>query len=62
MVTEIPISVDNGINNGTTRPVGEKNFGVKTGLARMLKGGVIMDVVNVQQVGHLYINDEGAKL
>lgn len=49
MITEIPISVDIGINNGTTKPVGEKNFGIKTGLARMLKGGVIMDVVNAQQ-------------
>jgi len=29
---------------------GESNFTVKTGLARMLKGGVIMDVVNAEQV------------
>lgn len=26
------------------------DFTVKTGLARMLKGGVIMDVVNAEQV------------
>jgi hypothetical protein len=26
-------------------------FGVKSGLAQMLKGGVIMDVVNAEQVG-----------
>ncbi len=26
------------------------NFGVKAGLAKMLKGGVIMDVVNADQV------------
>ncbi len=26
------------------------NFDIKTGLARMLKGGVIMDVVNAEQV------------
>ena len=26
------------------------NFAVKAGLARMLKGGVIMDVVNAEQV------------
>lgn len=26
------------------------NFNVKTGLAKMLKGGVIMDVVNAEQV------------
>lgn len=29
---------------------GVDKFTVKTGLARMLKGGVIMDVVNVEQV------------
>jgi ribosomal protein S1 len=28
----------------------ENNFAVKAGLARMLKGGVIMDVVNAEQV------------
>ncbi|KAI6247335.1 Pyridoxal 5'-phosphate synthase subunit PDX1 [Erysiphe necator] len=55
MATEIPIpvsadgGVNNGINKGTSKPVGQKNFGVKTGLARMLKGGVIMDVVNAKQ-------------
>ena len=30
--------------------VGMQNFKVKAGLAQMLKGGVIMDVVNVEQV------------
>ena len=29
---------------------GTTNFSVKTGLAKMLKGGVIMDVVNADQV------------
>ena len=29
------------------------DFTVKAGLAQMLKGGVIMDVVNAEQVGHL---------
>ena len=29
---------------------GSTNFTVKTGLAQMLKGGVIMDVVNAEQV------------
>ena len=29
------------------------NFTVKSGLARMLKGGVIMDVVNAEQVAGL---------
>ena len=33
-----------GQNGSTT------NFTVKTGLAKMLKGGVIMDVVNAEQV------------
>ncbi|BGP35790.1 Pyridoxal 5'-phosphate synthase subunit snz1 [Rhodotorula toruloides] len=35
----------NGHSNGTARPT----FAVKAGLAQMLKGGVIMDVVNVEQ-------------
>ena len=30
-------------------PGGSTNFTVKTGLAQMLKGGVIMDVVNAEQ-------------
>ncbi len=30
---------------------GSTNFTVKAGLAKMLKGGVIMDVVNAEQVG-----------
>ena len=43
--------------NGST-PNGESDsrsttFSVKTGLAKMLKGGVIMDVVNAEQVGKL---------
>lgn len=28
---------------------GDNSFGIKSGLAKMLKGGVIMDVVNVEQ-------------
>lgn len=45
MATELP-------SNGTAAANGnaESNFTVKTGLARMLKGGVIMDVVNADQV------------
>jgi pyridoxal 5'-phosphate synthase pdxS subunit len=45
MATELP-------SNGTTVTNGnaESSFTVKTGLARMLKGGVIMDVVNAEQV------------
>ena len=36
--------------NGHSAQDGENNFAVKVGLARMLKGGVIMDVVNAEQV------------
>lgn len=43
--TEKP-STSNGV---ATTP----NFTVKAGLAQMLKGGVIMDVVNAEQVGFL---------
>jgi pyridoxal 5'-phosphate synthase pdxS subunit len=48
MATELPTSTTNGSSNGKNK--GEANFTVKTGLARMLKGGVIMDVVNAEQV------------
>lgn len=46
LATEIPVV---GNSNGNSNPVGKKSFAMKTGLARMLKGGVIMDVVNVEQ-------------
>ena len=46
MATELPTT--NG--NGHTANDGENNFAVKAGLARMLKGGVIMDVINAEQV------------
>ncbi len=48
MATELPTSTTNGKRSGGNS--GEANFTVKTGLARMLKGGVIMDVVNAEQV------------
>lgn len=35
--------------NGTS----SNDFTVKAGLAQMLKGGVIMDVVNAEQVSHM---------
>ena len=47
MATELPTK------NGTVAQDGETSFAVKAGLARMLKGGVIMDVVNAEQV-HLH--------
>lgn len=34
---------------------GATNFTIKTGLAKMLKGGVIMDVVNADQVITFYL-------
>ena len=38
-------------HDATPKANGEsKNFNVKAGLAKMLKGGVIMDVVNAEQV------------
>jgi len=48
MATELPTSTTNG--QSSPQRTGESNFTVKTGLARMLKGGVIMDVVNAEQV------------
>ena len=49
MATELPTNTTNGSgqSNGSNS---NKDFTVKTGLARMLKGGVIMDVVNAEQV------------
>lgn len=47
MATELPTpSGSSTAQNGNA----ESTFTVKTGLARMLKGGVIMDVVNAEQV------------
>ncbi len=40
----------NGHTNNNGDGTGMDNFTVKAGLAQMLKGGVIMDVVNVEQV------------
>ena len=48
----VPLS--NGDTNGeSTTTIGDAGapFSVKAGLAQMLKGGVIMDVVNAEQVG-----------
>jgi len=44
MATDLPINGQSSQNNS-----GVDKFAVKTGLARMLKGGVIMDVVNAEQ-------------
>ncbi|CAG8971940.1 hypothetical protein HYALB_00003275 [Hymenoscyphus albidus] len=48
MATELPTRSTNG-DRTPLNAAGEENFTVKTGLARMLKGGVIMDVVNAEQ-------------
>ncbi len=46
MATDLPTTNGSGPHND-----GESgSFEVKAGLARMLKGGVIMDVVNAEQV------------
>lgn len=40
----------NGHGSDGGSPKSTPNFAVKTGLAKMLKGGVIMDVINAEQV------------
>ena len=46
MASELPI-------NGSIERAAGTDFNVKAGFARMLKGGVIMDVVNADQVHSL---------
>ena len=41
--------------NGTSNGDASNQQAVKEGLARMLKGGVIMDVVNAEQVGSILV-------
>jgi pyridoxal 5'-phosphate synthase pdxS subunit len=45
MTIELPVA-----NGGTYDGNRDSAFTVKAGLARMLQGGVIMDVVNAEQV------------
>jgi len=40
----------NGHGQSSDSNAGSTNFTVKAGLAQMMKGGVIMDVVNAEQV------------
>lgn len=55
--TTSPMASDkNGAANG-----GSTDFTVKAGLAQMLKGGVIMDVVNAEQVCSLWLDLVRAK-
>ncbi len=47
----IEIPIGNGHRNGAGQNGdSDSTFTVKAGLARMLQGGVIMDVVNAEQV------------
>lgn len=46
------------VNGKVERSALSPNFIVKAGLARMLKGGVIMDVVNAEQVCSIIITFE----
>jgi hypothetical protein len=55
MATELPVRNGAGNGAGTNGSNDSKNFTVKTGLARMLQGGVIMDVVNAEQVCFTHI-------
>jgi len=59
MASELPATNgahDTQINgNGKNQPA--TSFAVKAGLARMLKGGVIMDVVNAEQVSQVFIHE-----
>lgn len=53
MATELPTHTNGASLNGNGN--GDVNSqAVKEGLARMLKGGVIMDVVNAEQVFCLF--------
>nr|OQO18150.1 Pyridoxal 5'-phosphate synthase subunit PDX1 [Rachicladosporium sp. CCFEE 5018] len=44
-----PATNGNGTTNGTSKPSPKATFALKAGLAQMLKGGVIMDVVDAAQ-------------
>lgn len=52
MSSTIPVINGHGPATGTTNGANgtTNNFTVKAGLAQMLKGGVIMDVINAEQV------------
>lgn len=66
MATDLPINSHANINghangaNGTDSAKPSNTFSVKVGLARMLKGGVIMDVVNAEQVNISPSNTEAS--
>lgn len=54
MTVDVAGGVDGHTNGASTNAQdGSDNFSLKAGLAKMLKGGVIMDVVNAEQVTFL---------
>jgi pyridoxal 5'-phosphate synthase pdxS subunit len=55
MATELP-TMANGVTSRNGESNGSNSQSVKEGLARMLKGGVIMDVVNAEQVSFTIIS------
>ena len=57
MATELPTTTNGAAQNGNV----DDSFTQKAGLARMLKGGVIMDVVNAEQV-RIPLNSKGQTL
>ena len=51
MTVDMAGGIDGHSNgNASKGQDGSNNFSLKAGLAKMLKGGVIMDVVNAEQV------------
>ena len=60
MLNDTPVNghgpkADGATADGKTQGAkGSTSFAVKAGLAQMLKGGVIMDVVNAEQVRTLF--------
>jgi len=51
MATQLPLTDrSNGDGTDSSKP----SLAIKAGLARMLKGGVIMDVTNAEQVSILH--------
>ena len=51
MLNDKPYTNGNGQASDSTS--GSTKLNVKAGLAQMLKGGVIMDVVNAEQASHM---------
>lgn len=52
MASDLPVANGNG---HVSQDMSQNQQAVKEGLARMLKGGVIMDVVNAEQVSFQFL-------